>query len=92
MRSYAAIFPIGLPALHYQMGVYENLRGNISEATACWQKALDKSIEIDLPYIVVTSANALQGVDPSTLARFKVPYDSVLLKMGVEDVTDAFGG
>ena len=71
--------------------MYENLRGNISEAAASWQKALDKDIEIDMPYIAVTSANALQGVDPGMLTRFKVPY-AALLKMGIQDVTDVSGG
>lgn len=92
MRTYATIFPIGLPVLHYQMGMYESLCGNTSEAASCWQKALDKSIEVDVPYIVVTSANALQGVDPGTLASVQVAYDAALLRMGIADVTDAFGG
>ncbi|MFT4714309.1 MAG: hypothetical protein ACI9YG_000283 [Candidatus Azotimanducaceae bacterium] len=35
---------------------------------------LDKGIEIDMPYIAATSANAPQGVDLGTLARFMVPY------------------
>ena len=92
MRSYSMIFPIGQPVLHYQLGEYANLCGDTSGAVMHWQRALDKSIEIDMPYIVVTSVNALQRVDPETLARYRVAYHSALQKMGIEGVTDSLGG
>jgi tetratricopeptide (TPR) repeat protein len=91
MRTYSSIFPIGLPVLHYQTGMYESLCGNLSRAVKCWREALDSSIDIDIPYIVVASINALQRVDPGTLAIYQTPYDAALLKMGVEEVADSLG-
>ncbi|MFT5928026.1 MAG: hypothetical protein ACI805_001143 [Candidatus Azotimanducaceae bacterium] len=43
-------------------------------------KALGSSIEIDIPYAVFPSINALQRLGPGTLAIYQVPYDSALLK------------
>ncbi|MFT6641726.1 MAG: hypothetical protein ACJAUZ_002730, partial [Flavobacteriaceae bacterium] len=91
MRAYSSIFPVGLPVLHYQTGMYESLCGNLSRAVKCWRKALNSSIDIDIPYIVVASVNALQRVDPGTLAIYRASYDSALLKMGVEEVADSLG-
>ena len=55
------------------------------------RKALDSSIEIDIPDVVVASVNALQQVRPGKFAIYQFPYDAALLKKGIEDLADSLG-
>ena len=88
LRSYSKIFPIGIPVYHYQMGLYEELQGNMDKAVTEWQLALNNSIKIQMPYTIVVSVNALMKTDPGILDHYRAEYDKALGIMGTETVTD----
>ena len=85
-RSYSVIYPIGIPVLEYQLGMYRELHGDLPGAVKHWRKALTQSVKIDMPYIVVTSYDALLKVDPELTQPYQDDYNRALQKMGVQGI------
>jgi len=87
IRSYEKIFPIGKPVYHYQKGQYEALCGSKKRAIDEWQLALTSSLEIDMPYILVMSMNALRNPKQEIFKQYEKEYQEALTQLGVEAIS-----
>ena len=88
LKTYSVIFPMGEPVLHYQRGLYAEMEGKTNKAIELWKKALQTSIDIDMPYVLANSVNKLKSYEPTILERYQEDYSKALSAMGVTSVTD----
>ena len=86
LRTYAKIYAIGAPQQQFFLGMYEDINGNHRKAVRHWQHALELSVSLEMPYMLVVSLNALRETSPELFAHYDQEYDKALALMGIDAV------